>query len=278
MISKDNMGKYNDLIAEAKRIRLDKTITDEKIRTGKLEKIQKKIEKLVEFKPNNYDDAYANSREMQHDVVEENKMRFFTGGFGDASENIDYTGHPLLDKTEFKTTPIEVIDNGKLLENAFGEPLRVSRELTYNDVFRVVHDYIAHAGTAATFGAKGEERAWAAHVSRIIADTNFTTKEKIEAIHALTSETRGQNTWVNNINDYNREYRNKLLELRNEAANKGDTKTEGLINQVLNKSEYHKFATQKVGLLPHDAMIGDYEETKANDDWIKENTKEYKYQ
>ena len=150
MISKDNMGKYNDLIAEAKRIRLDKTITDEKIRTGKLEKIQKKIEKLVEFKPNNYDDAYANSREMQHDVVEENKMRFFTGGFGDASENIDYTGHPLLDKTEFKTTPIEVIDNGKLLENAFGEPLRVSRELTYNDVFRVVHDYIAHAGTAAT--------------------------------------------------------------------------------------------------------------------------------
>lgn len=56
-----------------------------------------------------------------------------------------------------------------------------------NDLFRVVHDAFGHGLEGAGFRAQGEENAWQAHVRL------FTGS----AVAAITSETRGQNSWVN---------------------------------------------------------------------------------
>jgi hypothetical protein len=56
-----------------------------------------------------------------------------------------------------------------------------------NDLFRAVHDAFGHGLEGSGFRARGEENAWQAHVRL------FTGS----AIGALTSETRGQNSWLN---------------------------------------------------------------------------------
>jgi hypothetical protein len=50
-----------------------------------------------------------------------------------------------------------------------------------------VHDAFGHSLEGAGFRARGEENAWQAHI-RLYTGT---------AIHAATSETRGQNSWLN---------------------------------------------------------------------------------
>lgn len=63
-----------------------------------------------------------------------------------------------------------------------------SKEASINDVFRAVHDAYGHFGHGnAFFRAPGEERAWIAHSAMF----------SPAARRALTSETRGQNSWVN---------------------------------------------------------------------------------
>jgi hypothetical protein len=59
--------------------------------------------------------------------------------------------------------------------------------VTANDLFRAVHDAFGHGLEGTGFRARGEENAWQAHVRL------FTGP----AIAALTSETRGQNSWLN---------------------------------------------------------------------------------
>lgn len=56
-----------------------------------------------------------------------------------------------------------------------------------NDLFRAVHDAFGHGLEGAGFRARGEENAWQAHVRL------FTGS----AVAAITSETRGQNSWLN---------------------------------------------------------------------------------
>jgi hypothetical protein len=57
-----------------------------------------------------------------------------------------------------------------------------------NDAFRAVHDAFGHFGPGNPFfRAPGEERAWAEH-SRMYSP---------DARGAMTSETRGQNSWLN---------------------------------------------------------------------------------
>ena len=56
-----------------------------------------------------------------------------------------------------------------------------------NDLFRAVHDAFGHGSEYSGFRPRGEENAWVAH-SQL-----FTGP----ALKALTSETRGQNSWVN---------------------------------------------------------------------------------
>lgn len=61
------------------------------------------------------------------------------------------------------------------------------RVLLANDVFRIVHDFFGHGIEGSGFGARGEENAWQSHM-RLFSEA---------ALPAVTSETRGQNSWVN---------------------------------------------------------------------------------
>ena len=59
--------------------------------------------------------------------------------------------------------------------------------LCANDIFRIVHDYFGHIKEGIGFRADGEENAWRCHAamySRL-------------ALGAITSELRGQNSWLN---------------------------------------------------------------------------------
>jgi hypothetical protein len=63
----------------------------------------------------------------------------------------------------------------------------VMHDVTANDLFRAVHDAFGHGLEGSGFRARGEENAWQAHVRL------FTGP----AVAAITSETRGQNSWLN---------------------------------------------------------------------------------
>jgi len=122
-----------------------------------------KIETIMPGQP----DPYPNGpRDVLKDIASGHIWYFPTEqGFG--SSEFDPTGNPLLDPTP------EVSDNG--------QPMVV------NDLFRVVHDFFGHGMEGAGFGARGEENAWQAHM-RLFSEA---------AVPAMTSETRGQNSWVN---------------------------------------------------------------------------------
>jgi hypothetical protein len=59
--------------------------------------------------------------------------------------------------------------------------------LSATEMFRAVHDIFGHATEGFSFGPRGEENAWIAHSQM------FTPL----AQKAMTTETRGQNSWVN---------------------------------------------------------------------------------
>lgn len=87
--------------------------------------------------------------------------------------------------------------------------------LNENEQFRAVHDYYGHGVHGNQFGAKGEEVAWHAHHKMFSKGAHV----------AMTSETRGQNSYVNythaNLDTQKtmEEHRAK----RREALNAGDT-------------------------------------------------------
>ena len=78
----------------------------------------------------------------------------------------------------------EISDNPLLASTGIKEK---GHDVLVNDAFRAVHDVFGHGMEGANFGARGEENAWRAH-SRLFSP---------EALPAATSETRGQNSWVN---------------------------------------------------------------------------------
>jgi hypothetical protein len=103
---------------------------------------------------------YADSAAMMSDVREHRRLYFFTGG----------ESHPYF------TTPHRVRHLDSRLPN-----------LTGNDMLRAVHDIFGHAACGFGFGARGEENAWIHH------SMMFSPIAQL----ALTTETRGQNSWVN---------------------------------------------------------------------------------
>lgn len=106
----------------------------------------------------------GNPRAVARDVADNNRMAFFkTGeGFGTGTSE----KNPLLRQSG------EYIGDYPMLNN---------------DLFRVVHDYFGHIKGGYGFRAGGEDNAWRAH-GRMYSP---------EALPAMTSETRGQNSWVN---------------------------------------------------------------------------------
>jgi hypothetical protein len=114
-------------------------------------------------------EPYKSSADMRADVAGNNHL-FIYGTtpetFG--PKGVDFTGHPLL------------ADSG--LKDANGKPILM------NDLLRAVHDYYAHTMAPVAFGPLGEEAAWKNHMAMT---------QNPWARWALTSETRGQNSWVN---------------------------------------------------------------------------------
>ena len=114
------------------------------------------------------DDPYVNGpSDVINDVKNNNHIWVYStrDGFG-SNDKFDPQDNPLLRETEFE------IDGVKLLAN---------------DVFRIVHDYFGHIKTGTTFRATGEENAWQSHASM------YTPLAR----RAMTTETRGQNSWLN---------------------------------------------------------------------------------
>ena len=121
----------------------------------------------IEFiKPGDADPYPGGPREALADLRANKHLYVFPteGGFG--SSGADMSDNPLLKSTGIKSGDHDVL---------------------VNDAFRAVHDVFGHGMEGARFGPRGEENAWQAH-KRLFSD---------EAMPALTSETRGQNSWVN---------------------------------------------------------------------------------
>jgi len=93
-------------------------------------------------------------------------------GFG-SNEDVDVSKNPLLEDTGIMW--------------AVGGLDGEMKPVTANDLFRAVHDAFGHGLEGSGFRARGEENAWQAH-SRLYTG---------DAVGAMTSETRGQNSWVN---------------------------------------------------------------------------------
>ncbi|CAB4198872.1 crystallin beta/gamma motif-containing protein, partial [uncultured Caudovirales phage] len=139
-------------------------------------------------------DPYAESPRLAiMDVQDNNHLWVFPTDAGFGSDDTDVSGNPLFEFTD------EYID---------GKRLRA------NDVFRIVHDYFGHIKDGVGFRAEGEENAWRSHAAMF----------SPLARRALTTETRGQNSWVN----YGPHGE------KNRKASAGDT----------------IYAPQKIGLLP----------------------------
>lgn len=81
----------------------------------------------------------------------------------------------------FLTDPSQFPPDHPLLE------MHDQHGITYNDMFRAVHDYFGHAHDGNGMGPRGEEHAWRRH-SQMYSPT---------ARLAMTTETRGQNSWIN---------------------------------------------------------------------------------
>ena len=94
-------------------------------------------------------------------------------GFGSGATDLDVADNPLLADTGIKW-PYGSLDGKR-------------KRVLANDLFRAVHDAFGHGLEGSGFRAQGEENAWQAHVRL------FTGS----AVAAITSETRGQNSFLN---------------------------------------------------------------------------------
>jgi hypothetical protein len=167
----------------------------------------------------NNQEPYSSSEEMINDLKDNKRMKIFSteSGFGDeAITDEQRESNPLLRDTKYK--------------DVNGVPLLA------NDLFRFVHDFFGHAKMGNGFGPIGEENAWRIH-SVMYSDL---------AVKAMTSETRGQNSWVNfsGVNKEAFKKRDKARELRQQGKVE---EADALVGEVY---EEMSFADQKVGILP----------------------------
>jgi hypothetical protein len=137
-------------------------------------------------------DIYETLPKMDRDAVDE-----YEALASEVEEQFDFMTKTLGVKVEFvaedpyKTSKemFEDVSRGTLkvlqTETTGAHPLFSDAQ---NNKFRAVHDYFGHAATGRGFGQDGEEAAWVHHSQM------FTEKARA----ALTTETRGQNSFFNN--------------------------------------------------------------------------------
>jgi hypothetical protein len=161
-------------------------------------------------------EPYRSSQEMADDVINNKRLKVLAteGNFGQEA-----------------ITPEELAQNPLLQQTRFIDP-QTGQPLLANDVFRAVHDYFGHSSSGTGFGAVGEEGAWATHMKMY----------SPEAQKALTTETRGQNSWVN--------FGKQLRRPDGTIPQKGD------IDFI--PPTQRPFADQKIGLLPEEFSQDEY--------------------
>jgi hypothetical protein len=137
-------------------------------------------------------DIYENLPKMDRDAVDE-----YEALASEVEEQFDFMTKTLGVKVEFVATDpyktsqemFQDVSRGNLkvlqTETTGAHPLFSDAQ---NNKFRAVHDYFGHAATGRGFGQDGEESAWVHHSQM------FTEKAR----GALTTETRGQNSFFNN--------------------------------------------------------------------------------
>ena len=207
-------------------------------------------EVLQQAKAKNYDDLLEKSYlqlakevKSQFDALPVS-MSYYRGGEGayksskELFEDIDKRGHMFVyrggDPHDFlgQTDP----DTG----------------LSYNEMFRAVHDYFGHAVHRNQFGPAGEEVAWAAHSQM------FTPLARI----AMSSETRGQNSLVN-YSPLNAELKRDILDAESDIAEAqlygyGEDVVKRLKAARQKLFEEFQYAPQKSVVLPADMIQIDY--------------------
>lgn len=94
-------------------------------------------------------------------------------GFGSGATEINVEDNPMLQDTGIRW--------------GYGSVEGEQKKVLANDLFRTVHDAFGHGLEGSGFRARGEENAWQAH-ARLFTGS---------ALGAITSETRGQNSWLN---------------------------------------------------------------------------------
>lgn len=173
-------------------------------------------------------EPYKNAQEFIDDLRDNKNFKLLStlSEFGDTPVTEEMANNdPRLKSTEFKDV------NGQTL--------------LANDLFRFVHDFFGHSIRGNSLGVIGEENAWDEH-SRMYTPL---------ARKAMTTETRGQNSYVNfsGVNDKAFEIRDVARKLRAEGKIKEADK---LVNKVY---EIMQFAPQKLGLLPDEFALRDDE-------------------
>lgn len=166
-------------------------------------------------------------RNAYHQLAEEveQQWNFTINAMGMMLEPWGYEGQPYANSAKMCA---DVRDHRHLFFYQGGDPhpllgnVDPATELSLNDKFRAIHDLFGHAAEGYGFGPRGEENAWIKHSQM------FST----EAQKALTTETRGQNSWVNfGAHNYDLAGNHKNIPLRDRP-----------------------YAAQKVALLPAEFM------------------------
>lgn len=155
----------------------------------------------VEFAPSDADPYEGNPWGAVRDVRENNHLFVFNteDGYGEKG---------ITDRQRAENPMLARVEG----ESWSGRPVLV------NDVFRAVHDYFGHIKEGVGFRAQGEENAWRIH----------SLMYSPLARRAMTTETRGQNSWLN-YGPY------------------GETNRKARVEDTV-------FAEQKIGLLPEWVM------------------------
>ena len=238
-ISEDYSKKFKISFSEPKKIRkvnkdralriaeaydaLESNPKDPEVRKAYNALIKETIQQYNQIVSSGYElildseNTYSNSQEMINDLRDNKSMLVYPteAGFGSGTTP-SVEKNPLLKKTKYKDK------NGKTL--------------LVNDIFRFVHDFFGHSKLGNGFGAIGEENAWNVH-SRMYSPL---------ARRAMTTETRGQNSWVN-FSGVNESANEKIKQARLLRSNGKTNEADLLLGEAM--SEF-KFADQKIALLP----------------------------
>lgn len=127
------------------------------------------------FFDENNDPYQGNPWNAMRDLRANKTMGVFAteAGFGSGDTEINVDDNPMLADTGIRW--------------AYGPDGEATKRVLANDLFRAVHDAFGHGLEGAGFRAQGEENAWQAHVRLFHGP----------AVAAITTETRGQNSWLN---------------------------------------------------------------------------------